>query len=518
MKLSRKDFIELLQKYALALPAISVLSPQTPPAAGNSKNDKFVLYIHFGSADGLTTGMIQPKEVVFDGSSSDLAHVGKWQKGLFWENNQVAAESKYFGNSKGGQSVNPNVNIHYKDGKLIFNEYSKVLQPIKDHLCMAVGNARSLAHQDAASFQITGKRFGSDSGTWVAKFAQATAASRGANVVFSPKIGTHSSVYTQIFSTRGTANDKVAMISADSLDKIAEVLNDAQGIPDAAGDALRYWDILKGLNKHEGKYQTMRQSANFYIDNLLAGASDFIAASPMRKEIETSITIDKCKDLLNSSALPNGKVCDIPQYLYTNKSVLALIRDLQLAAGLAISKQAKGMLMSFGEHDAHGGGSSIHVPRHASLLYAGVRMFWDLMLKNNLQDKVMIIISHDFTRTAYNGRENPNSPQNITYRTSNGLQEMQLYPHGNDHLQAMAMLFINANVPAGGRIGAIHDNYTAFASDDSSGAPNINNAPYTSNTLVGTMMMRCFSDVFNNLSTTQEFFPDFEKPITWLLK
>lgn len=518
MKLSRKDFIDLLQKYAIALPAVSILNPHYPVAKGSANADKFMLYIHFGSADGLTTGMIQPKEVVFDGSSSNLARVGKWQKGLFWENNQVSEDSKYFGNSKGGQSVNPNVNIHYKDGKLIFNEYSKVLQPIKDHLCMAVGNARSLAHQDAASFQITGKRFGADSGSWVAKFAQATGDSRGANVIFSPKIGTHSSVYTQIFSTKGTANDKVAMISADSLDKIAEVLNDAKGIPDADGDARRYWDVLKELNGHAGKYQDTRQAANFYIDNLLAGASDFIAASSMRKEIETGISIDKGKELLNSSSLPNGKVCDIPQYLYNHKTVLGLISDLQLAAGLAISGKAKGMLMSFGEHDAHGGGSSIHAPRHASLLYAGVRMFWDLMRKNNLQDKVMVVISHDFTRTAYNGRENPNNPQNITYRTSDGLQEMKLYPHGNDHLQAMAMLFINANVPAGGRIGAIHDNYTAFASDDSSGMPNINAAPYTSDTLVGTMLMRCFSDVFKNVSATQEYFPDFEKPIAWLLK
>ncbi|MDE3269866.1 MAG: hypothetical protein OYH77_06245 [Pseudomonadota bacterium] len=516
MKLSRQDFLKLLQQCAVALPAASLLRPQA--YSSSNKHDKFLLYIHFGSADGLTTGMIQPQEVVVDGASANFSQVGKWPQGLFWENNTILESSKYFGTAKGGQSINPNVNLHYKDGKLIFNEYSKVLQPIKDHLCMAVGNARSLAHQDAASFQITGNRFGSDSGTWVAKLAQATSASGSANVVFSPKIGSQASVYTQIFSSKGAANDKVALISADSLDEIAAVLSDAEGIPAADGDALRYWDILKKLNSSGGRYQSTRQSANFYIDNLLTGADEFAATSSMRREIEASINMDKCKELLTASSLPNGKVCDIPSYIYTNNTALAMLKDLQLAAGLAISKKAKGMLMSFGEHDAHGGGSSINVPRHASVLYAGVRLLWELIKSHNLQDKVMIIISHDFTRTAYNGRENASNPHSITYRTPSGLQQMQLYPHGNDHLQAMAMLFINANVPAASRIGGIHDNYTAFASDDSSGIPNTAVAPYTSNDLVGTMLMRCFSDLFNNVSSTREFLPDFDQPIAWLLK
>ena len=518
--INRRQFIKLLNSHALAFPA--VLSPNTF-AADKNKNDKFILYVHFGSADGLTTGMLQPKEVVVDGSKTNLPITGKWQKGLFWLDDEVLADSAYADkqNYNAGHSINPNVNIHYKDANssLIFNEYSKVLLPIQNHLCCATGNSMSLSHHDAASFQISGDRFGSNSGSWVAKLAQATNESKFTNVVFSPKIGSRESVYSKIFSERGTTNSNVALIGATDLDSMYNILSDTNDIPLAESDARAFWQVLKQLNTQQGRYPSIRESANFYIDNLLAGAPEFSDSSPMRTEIEQNINLAKCKEIIKDSSLPNGGVCDVPDSFFQQnaKLIAALQKDMQLAAGLALSKKTKGMMFSYGDHDYHSGGSSYKAPRHASVLFATVRLFWELIKSKNLQDDVMVIISHDFTRTTYNGKEKSDK-KNLQHRTANGINNINFTEHGNDHMQIMSMMFLNSKVPTASRVGGIYDNYTAFGSKDGRGVPVQSISPYVAQTLVGTMLMRCFDDVFVDEKTTNEFLPNFEKPIAWLLK
>ena len=240
-KLSRRKLLELLHKHALALPACgswltSCAGEQVAKAmsgsGARSKHDKFMLYIHFGSADGLTTGMLCPREVVIDGSNSSLPKVGAWPSGLF-EGKEVA------------DSINHNVNVHYQDqGKsIIFNEYSKVLQPLQNHLCMTVGNARSLSHHDAAAFQITGERFGNGSGSWVAKFAQALHSNdKFVNIVAATSAASpREIIYSSIFNDKGHGNNNVALINAASLDDAHTVLTDPKGIPHAQGDARQFW-------------------------------------------------------------------------------------------------------------------------------------------------------------------------------------------------------------------------------------------------------------------------------------
>ena len=513
-KLSRRKLLELLHKHVWAIPAlgsclsscvkeqVAVAKSLSSDGTGRSKDNKFMLYIHFGSADGLTTGMLPPKEVVIDGSNSNLPKVGAWPRGLF-EHEEVA------------DSINRNVNIHYQDqGKsLIFNEYSKVLQPLQDHICMTVGNSRSLSHHDAAAFQITGERFGGNSGSWVAKFAQALRGEANfVNVVAaSSAASTHETIYSSIFNNKGYRNNNVALINAASLDAAHTSLSDPTGIPHADSDARQFWDTLKSINNGiGGRYATLRESVSYYVENLITGAPELAQGSTLRSGIEAALNVAKVKAALSDTNLPGGAVCDMPSYLLEHKTSEQLIANLQLAAGLAGSGRAKGMLFSYGDHDKHGGGSSSATPRYGSILFAAVRLFWDWVVAQGLQDDVMVVISHDFTRTAYN--EKSSGAHALKVRQATGIADASLATKGTDHQQIMSMIFINGKVPPAGRIGALADNYTAFGAQDARGVPDTAIAPYTSDTLIGAMLMRCFDDVFKDEAAVKEFFPNFKMP------
>ena len=528
MPLSRRQLLELLSRSALSLPVVGALGSGSRLQAA-SKHAKFLLYIHFGSADGLTSGMLQPREVVFDGADNNLAAKGSWQKDLFWDSHTlILPTSQYKGLVNPNHSINPNVNVHYKDSdsNAIFNEYSKVLHPIREHVCFACGNSRSLSHHDAAAFQITGGRFNAARGSWVANFAQAMCGNdEFANIVVSPNFASlRESFYTKIFNNKGIDNDKVAVINAASIEEIRHILSDAEGIPEAEGDALKFWQTMHAINNASSPhYKAIRKSVNFYVNNLLVGAPEFASQSALRQNIAEKITATVLKDMLSDTNLPGGHVCDVDAVAESQKASTAqLIDNLQLAAGLAATQRAKGMMLSWGDHDCHSHGSSLDTPRHAAVLFTAVKMFWQWVKAQNMQDDVLVVISHDFSRTPYNSREitypNENAKPIITAKAAGGTTTPHRFiPVGNDHHPVMGMIFINGKVPAAGRIGGISDNYAAFGSDDTTGVPNFNTAPYTSDELVGTMMMRCFGDVFKDTKTLQQFFPHCDAPIAWLL-
>ena len=270
-------------------------------------------------------------------------------------------------------------------------------------------------------------------------------------------------------------------------------------------------------------YEAIKNSVNFYVDNLLAGLPELASDSPVRKNIINNINAAGVQKILNDSNLPGGAVCDVDADSEISKETTAkLINNLQLAAGMIATHKAKGMLMSWGDHDCHRHGSSLATPRHASVLFAAVNMFWQWVKAQNKQDDVLVVISHDFSRTPYNSREpvytkDTDKPLIIAKAAANTTVPHRFIPVGNDHQNIMAMLFINGNVPAGGRIGGLSDNYVAYGSKDTAGMPDLSTAPYTSDELIGTLLRRCFSDVFKDDKSLQEFFPHFRQPITWLL-
>ena len=121
-------------------------------AAYSGSRRPFVVYIHMGAWEGYSAGLMQPTDV------------DTYPTGVFFVNSSQ-------------KHPNPNVNVHYKTGNLVFNDYTKVLESIADHMMFAVATPRSLAHNEAFLIQQSGSNLQGASRTpmWAAGFAQATA-------------------------------------------------------------------------------------------------------------------------------------------------------------------------------------------------------------------------------------------------------------------------------------------------------------------------------------------------------
>ena len=146
-KLNRRELLNLFTKAGTVSLMGSALPGQLALGAPGSDN-KFCLYIHMGSWSGMAAGLLQPQDV------------GKYATGVFYRDNNRGSD-------------NPNINVHHKDGNLVFNNYTKVLAPIADHLCFGVGNPMSISHEVARAYQQTGGNRGSRNAAWVTGVAQA---------------------------------------------------------------------------------------------------------------------------------------------------------------------------------------------------------------------------------------------------------------------------------------------------------------------------------------------------------
>ena len=73
------------------------------------------------------------------------------------------------------------------------------------------------------------------------------------------------------------------------------------------------------------------------------------------------------------------------------------------------------------------------------------------------------------------------------------------------------------NVPSGGRIGNVTDNFISFPAKDAVGGFDENASPHLANHLVGSMLMRIYPDLFPNVASITEFWRDF-RTVEALLK
>ena len=122
---------------------------------------------------------------------------------------------------------------------------------------------------------------------------------------------------------------------------------------------------------------------------------------------------------------------------------------------------------------------------------------------NQLQDDVMVIVSHEFSRTPYNS--SPGDTVNVMHK---GVSKPVQSP-GVDHHLAMGMVFINGKVPSQGRVGGIGDTYIAAGSADLKGIADPNITAYTSTQLVGSMLMRVWGDVYANSREVSKYWVGF---------
>ncbi len=80
----------------------------------------------------------------------------------------------------------------------------------------------------------------------------------------------------------------------------------------------------------------------------------------------------------------------------------------------------------------------------------------------------------------------------------------------------MGMMFLNKNLPAGGRVGNVVDNLTPRAGSDTAGSIVADGEPYTSDQIVGSVLMRVYPGLFPSERIVRKHWPAF-KPIQPLL-
>jgi hypothetical protein len=500
MNISRRKWLELMGCTSGAVVFGDSLLPKnlfsqalgdaTCNPANGFPNKKFVFYIHCGSMDGMASGLTQP--------NLGAQLMDRYPSGLF---------------KKTGKSIsnNPLINDHLINGSQVFHNYSRILNRISNHACFAVGTPISLGHGEAQIIQQTGSRTPGGNPGWVAGLAQA--------------ISPSSELFTSVVSFGG--GESLACSATGSVKKVASL---------SAGDVNSYLALAKDPNSIElgqlrndfteiskslaaKKLGTASPSAAFTgafnssLDNLSKG---MVNAEALRAKMEIAMSRENINAIIDSSGAQDRSRI---------KDVFGGLQNLQQAfvlAGMLIeSGTASGMSFDLesntGSQDFHAGGAYTTSTRSAAQLWAQVVAFWEWVKSTKRENDVMLVISHEFSRTAYN--TSGNMMLNIPASELNSGVAINIADPGKDHNLVHGMVFINAKVPASSRMGALADGYVAVGSKNFKGEADNAAAAYSSVSLMGTMVQRLWCDHFKNERAVREIWPNYtdSQIIRWAL-
>jgi hypothetical protein len=178
---------------------------------------------------------------------------------------------------------------------------------------------------------------------------------------------------------------------------------------------------------------------------------------------------------------------------------------LLLAGVLAKTGLANGMSVDVMNDDHHIGGADVWTARSAAAKWAAISQFWSWVKSVNLQNDIMIIVSQDFSRSPYNQYYN-----DINIVDPSG-KPISVRAPGRDHGLPMGMMFINGNVPKAGRVGFVGSNMVPQATKDTAGTIDSSGSAYLSQNMVGSMLMRCFDDLFPTERMVRKHWPTFKE-------
>ncbi len=424
------------------------------------KSNRFLLYIHFGSACGMASGLIQPVKV------------NAWPLGFFQNGAPVG-------------SNNPLLNQHTAAGNMFFHDYLKFLAPMAKDMCLINGSPMSLDHGVAKNLQTRGSPLASVSAEWSMAVAQFMKGEARKNPM----------VITE--GVKAPSVSDITQIRAASMDEFQNITTDLKLIRDRNLDP--FWNALKQRfalvapgTVHIN--ESLAGAAKYQIDTLTKGLPELAAASAdtdgLRKMLggdPLNQTILACADRQAIEAARNEKFRE----------------QLILAGTLAKTGLASGMTIEPLYEDAHSGGSDVISARKASAAWAYISLFWQWVKLQGLQDDVMIIVSQEFARSPYN-----KDSMNLVVKDAAG-GNLTVNAAGRDHGLSMGTMFINARVPNNGRIGMIGDNMAPQATKDAKGTVDTSKPPFTSVNIVGSMLMRVFDDLYPTERMVRKHWPDF---------
>jgi len=428
----------------------------------------FVLYIHMGSSCGLASGLVQPVKS------------GAWPKGFFTQGSLEGA-------------ANPLLNEHFQAKNLIFHQYNKCLREISDQLCLVNGSPQTLDHNVARPMQITGSGVRGAAPEWAMGVTQNCQTARNPNPLVI-------SAGTKTFSVAD-----LALINSGSIDQFREITSDIPEIPKQQFDGM--WDVLKKRfdRKAMGSLQfdsSVPSTMDYQIRTLTRGLAELNQAQGDIDGLRTALNDEKYRALIRDN--PDSPNMEGPN---------GALRDRLILAGiLAKTGLGNGMTISATDgHDLHNGGADVETARFSGMVWAQITLFWKWIQSQKLDNDVLVIIAHEFGRSPYND----NRPNTTEVIDSSGARKAIVSP-GRDHGLFMGMMFLNKNLPAGGRIGNVVDNLTPLAASDTMGGTAADADSYTSDQIVGSMLMRVYPGLFPSERIVRKHWPAF-KPISVLL-
>ncbi len=465
---------------------LGLFLPASTGRAQGADKHPFVVVIALGSWDGYASGLWQPHD----------ANV--YPKGAF--------------NSQDNSgSVNPLINQHVKSSNMVFHNYSKVLQSMAADLCCGLALARSLQHGTAMSYQLGGNA--SNAG-FVAGAAQVLVKDFDPNAV----AVINASSYSARLNTKTTS---VANVPGSNVNSVRATYQDATDLPKNANLA-KIWDVHKNLTGGaatvSGGDATAKLQIDTYESALYGGApTDIQANSPLILSVDAAMTRTKVNEKIDTYIGDNNDGTEIKQDALFNE-FNQMFEKLKLAAIMAKSGLGYGIDIhshyNQDFHDAASTSSSVHTARSAALVYAMVSVFWDWVRANDLQDDILVVITHEFGRTPYN-------QTNAAGRTDSVIVDgvpTSIPSKGTDHGTGAGYLFINGKVPAGKRFGAMSDFSNVFGSAASGiGLPDASIQAYTSTDLVGSMLLRIWGDKFIDKAFMRQFWGDFTTEVPGII-
>ncbi|MBC7662162.1 MAG: hypothetical protein H7249_20895 [Chitinophagaceae bacterium] len=466
---------------AVALMNESLFATEDAP---NPKSNRFLLYIHFGSSCGVANGLLQP-----------LAP-NKWPTG-------------FFNSGMEGQAANPFLNMHTQSEGLVFHDYMKFLAPMAKDMCLVEGTSQSLDHNVARLLQMRGSPTASSSPEWAMGVTEFMRTSANLN---------------PMVITAGTKTSSVADVTAVVSPNIANftsITSDPATIA-AGGDPI--WNVLKNRFKNPALSSviadaSLNSSATYQLDTLKAGLPQLAKASADIKALTAALAADS-----TAKVLADLRDKDAVTALNTRDTGF---RDSLILAGiLAKTGLANGMTINAIADDLHIGGADVATARSASSKWAMIMLFWNWITENKLNNDVMIVIGQEFARSPYNA-----ATQAFTMANGAGQPLLDakgapmvdasgkpiiLKAPGRDHSLCMGTMFINSGVPSGGRIGFVGSNMTPQATKDAKGTIDATAMPYTSDNIVGSMLLRVYPDLFPTERMVRKHWPTFKEitPIT----
>lgn len=445
--MKRRHFLGM----AAGLPFSNILF--NPHAFGDEdvpkpSRNRFLLYIHMDSACGVSSGLTQPLKP------------GQWPSGFHRD-------------GQGGGAVNPLLNRQVEAGNgQVLHDYLKFLGPMTADMCLVNGTAQSLDHNVARIYQKRGVSNNAAAPEWSMAVAEFMKTEQRRNpLVVTPGVKTASV-------------PDITPVMAKDIRDFTRITKDLDLIPQ--DNASPFVSLLK-KRFVKPDLLTVRSDANlqslaeYQLTTLANGLKELNDSQNDIKTLEALLSRDAVRDHVNDCVDKAGI-----QSRYSDE----IRNQLVLAGILAKTGLGNGFHIHTGGEDHHQGGGDVLTPRNMGAVWAQISIFWKWVRSVNLQDDVMIVISHDFSRTAYNGKI-----IEMDCPDESG-KNQRLRCEGRDHSLAMGMMFINANVPKGGRVGYVSDNLVPMATRDASGNIDPMGSAYTSDNIVGSMLMRVYPELF----------------------